>query len=329
MLRAVMSVLAVLTLACGCQSSPEWIHPYGAGHPLAGSIYDVARQSPVDEAALLAELATADFVLLGETHDNLDHHRLEARVVEALGSGERPLTAAAFEMIETDQQAVVVEQLQAGDDALARLGAALRWEKRGWPAFEAYRLILVNAHDAGAEIVAAGLPSATVAEVMAEGGRALPQGFAERTGLTRPLPPLLAADLGHEIATAHCGQLEAGLLTRIADAQRAKDASLADRLVTVTGRGRGVLVAGAAHVRKDWGVPWYIENLRPDARTVSIAFVEVDRAREMPTASLAYDYVWFTPAAHPPGSRGCEPAEDEADQIEARGAPAIRPGVPS
>jgi hypothetical protein len=71
-------------------------------------------------------------------------------------------------------------------------------------------------------------------------------------------------------------------------------------------------------VRKDWGVPWYIEHMRPDARTVSIAFVEVGRVGEMATEGLAYDYVWFTPGAHPPGHDGCRMPGEVLDQIEAR-----------
>ena len=122
----------------------------------------VAGQRAVDERTLLAELERADFVLLGGAHDNLDHHRLQARLVEALGrGGGTTLAAVAFETIETDQQTVLVEQLDRGN--VAALGQVLHWEQPGGrPALVDYRPILQAAQDAGAEIVAAGLPMATV-----------------------------------------------------------------------------------------------------------------------------------------------------------------------
>lgn len=322
--RAVLPVLLSLVLLAGCQST-DWIHAHGQGDPLLGSIQDIAGQRAVDERTLLAELERADFVLLGGAHDNLDHHRLQARLVEALGrGGGTTLAAVAFETIETDQQTVLVEQLDRGN--VAALGQVLHWEQPGGrPALVDYRPILQAAQDAGAEIVAAGLPMATVTAVLSEGPGALPPSFAQRTGLLQPLPPLLAAELDQKIAAAHCGELAPGLVARMADAQRARDASLADRLVTLTGHGQGVLIAGPQHVRKDWGVPWYIERLRPDARTVSIALVEVGRAAEMEVEGSAWDYVWFTTAAGPPQPEGCQDPTGFIEQLEVRRPPTAGP----
>jgi uncharacterized iron-regulated protein len=321
MLRAVVPVLSSLAILAGCQLGPSWVHPYGAADPIVGAIQDIAGQRTVDQAALVAELEGADFVLLGGSRDNLDHRRLEAELVEALAEQERGVGALALEMIASDRQGTLVEHLEHGRDRrLVRLGSALPWDERGWGPYEAYRPVLRTARAAGAEIVAAGLPPWTVTAVMAEGVGALPPALARRTGLREPLPPLLAADLDQEIAATHCGQLAAELVSRIAEAQRAIDANLADRLVTVSGRGRGVLIAASQRVRKDWGVPWYIEKLRPTARTVSVAFIEVDRIAEMETEGLAYDYVWFTPSARPPGEEACRLPQGFVDQREARRA---------
>lgn len=310
-------VLWVLLLA-GCRSAPDWVHPFGAANSLAGSIYDVREERFISERRLAAALGEADFVLLGESHDNLDHHRLQAHLVETLGRRRGRLAAVAFEMIETTQQPVLVEYLQARPRELAGLGQALVWEQRGWPPFEAYRPIIAAALRSGAEIVAAGLPGKVAGEVVARGFEALPASFVRRTGLSLSLPPGVAAALQQEIAAVHCEDVPGELIRRLARARRAADASLADRLTTVTGRGQGVLIAGAAHVRKDWGVPWYLAHLRPEGRTASLAFVEVGLSARVAPASLAYDYVWFTPAAHPPGqNRGRQPG-GPTDQLDTR-----------
>ena len=71
-----------------------------------------------------------------------------------------------------------------------------------------------------------------------------------------------------------------------------------------TGRGQGVLVAPPTHVRNDLGVPWYLRELRPGARTASLALVEVADATARPT-NLPYDFVWYTPATEPPAPPPC------------------------
>lgn len=321
MLRGLVPPLLSLLLLAGCQTAPEWVHPYGAANPLTGTIYDVRRQAFVDEATMLDELADADFVLLGESHDNLDHHRLQARLVGELTRRGKRLAAVAFEMIPTSQQPQLVEHLADSGGQVAGLGDVLAWEQRGWPAFEAYRPIFAEAVGSGAQIVAAGLPVDLEAAVLASGFDALPASFVARTRLTADLPPPLAADLEHEIARRHCGELPAELVRGLMRVQRAKDASFADRLLAATGRGQGVLIAGAEHARRDWGVPRYLALLRPGARIVSLAFVEVDLAAKAPPVSLAYDYVWFTPSAHPPGHDRCSPSGIGPRQLEARRMP--------
>lgn len=320
MTRIMTPVVLLLALLTACQSSPEWVHPYGARHPLAGSIHDTAQDRPVSEKELLARVAEADFVLIGESRDNLDHRRLEALLIAA--AGRRPLAAAAFEVIEADQQPVLVEHRH---DDPAALGRALHLEGGDAPPLDTYGPVLATARRTGAELVAAGLPGSSVAAAMAGGTSALPAAFVARTGLDRPLPPLLAADLERTIAATYCGELGQDLLTRLAGVERARDASLADRLATVAGRNRGILIADRARVRKDRGAPWYLERLRPGARTVSIALLEVEHVREMPAIGLLYDYVWLTPGAHPPGSDGCRQPDGAAGQIEVRRIAPMRP----
>ena len=86
-------------------------------------------------------------------------------------------------------------------------------------------------------------------------------------------------------------------------AQRARDAQMAEALLTVPTSGGAVLIAGNGHVRNDYGVPAYIRRLDPGTRTVSIALLEVDGERttveryaDRFSGRFPFDYVWFTPA---------------------------------
>src|SRR5215204_1457467 len=69
----------VMTSLSAC-SANSWQSHYGRNHPLTGRIWDVASGEFIDRPALIMRLARAEFVLLGEKHDNPDHHRLPAGV---------------------------------------------------------------------------------------------------------------------------------------------------------------------------------------------------------------------------------------------------------
>jgi uncharacterized iron-regulated protein len=293
-LRIVTLRIAVLVLtgclAAGCTAAPD---------PPTGRIWDVRAGRIVDEAALLEDLAAADFVLLGEHHDNPEHHRLQARLVEALQARWPQPAPVAFEMMSADQQLAVVEHLQDHPGDAQGLGQALAWPAGGWPDWGMYAPIAAAALAADAEIVAANLPEEAARAVAEQGPAALDPSLVRRTGLAAPLPAPLTAELRSELEEVHCGEVAPERVERMLRVQRARDAVMADRLATLAGRNPGILVAGSGHVRTDRGVPWYLARLRPGARIRSLALVEVtgDEARAR-RAELPYDYAWFTaPAA--------------------------------
>jgi uncharacterized iron-regulated protein len=85
--------------------------------------------------------------------------------------------------------------------------------------------------------------------------------------------------------------------------QRARDAQMAQSLIAAASADGAVLVAGAGHVRSDYGIPVYLTAMAPGRQVVSIAFVEVDEPEPEPNKYLLanaagrapFDYLWFTP----------------------------------
>ncbi len=300
--RAPLGVLALALLA-GCAQGGTWRHQVSHDHPLAGRLWDVAGERFIVEAELLDRLVAADFVMLGEKHDNADHHRLQARLLAAMAeAGRRPVVG--FEMI-TGAQAPALERHLAARPGDARgLGAALDWEGRGWPQWRAYRPIARAALDNDLAIAAAGMPRETARRVAAQGFAALDPGRVSRLGLDAPLDPAGQAALEDELRAAHCDLLPDSLLPAMARVQRARDAVMADNLLRAAeGGDGGVLITGAGHARKDRGVPAAIARLRPGATQASLAFVEVEGGMDEPLAyaehygaeRLPFDVVWFTP----------------------------------
>lgn len=106
-LRLVLSVAAFIaassTTLAAEPPTPPWQSPEFQEHPLVGQIIDVdtGEQLPVD--TVLKRAAKARFLILGERHDNPDHHSIQAWVMEQMVErGRRP--ALVYEMLEADEQ---------------------------------------------------------------------------------------------------------------------------------------------------------------------------------------------------------------------------------
>jgi uncharacterized iron-regulated protein len=283
-------------------ASRRWVSTLRLDHPLVGRIWAPGAGRFTDEAALDAAITGADVVLLGETHDNVDHHLLQARLVRTvLASGRRP--ALAFEMLTSDQQAAVDAALarSPGDpDAIAK---AVAWDASGWPEFEAYRPVFQAGLERGLTVIAAGLPRKLVREVVSKGVEALDPALRARLAKDEPLPAPLVEVLRADMRESHCGELPESLIDPLVLAQRARDAAMAARIESAGPRG-AILVAGREHVRTDRGVPAHVRRDEPGRKVVSVAFFEVEADRREPSAyveegesaPLPFDYAIFTPA---------------------------------
>lgn len=266
-------------------------------HPLAGRLWDVTTKSFIDEAELLRRAAPAEALLLGETHDNAEHHRLQLKVLQArLAAGARP--ALLMEQFDVDQQAALDEARRAGKD-LAPL-------MRGWD-WPQYQPLVALADTAGLALQAANLPRSAMRPVVREGFASLAAGELQRLALETAWNDGRQAYMTEMIGGSHCGVVSPQLRDGLVRAQRLRDATLADAALGKLDQGV-VFILGRGHARRDVGVPIYLETRRPGTRVLSIGFVEVGSDRTAPTEYEAgrvgniapYDIIWFTPRAERP-----------------------------
>jgi uncharacterized iron-regulated protein len=285
-------------------SAAAWQSPLLRDHPLVGRIWDVSQRRWLEEPALTVELAKARFVLLGEQHDNADHHRLQASLVRALaGTGRHP--ALAFEMLDVDQQAPVDAALAkepGNPDAIAQ---AVDWAHSGWPDWALYRPIFAAGLERGLPIVAANLPKAQGKALAFNGTSALPAELVTRLGLDVPLPEDVSRAMRAELFQAHCGYMPEDQMDPMVQVQRARDAQMAERLLASDKGDGALLIAGAGHARTDRGVPAHLAHKAPGVQVRSVGFMEVSADKREPldyveapgSERLPFDYVWFTPVA--------------------------------
>lgn len=188
-------------------------------------------------------IAAADraIVLLGERHDDPSHHRLEREIVEAL-AGRRVLAALALEM--ADRGASTSGLPPGADEAEVR--RALRWDPASWP-WAAYGPTVMAAVAAGIPVVGATLERPQLRAAMAD------------ASLDGRLPgPALQAQR-QAIREGHCGLLADGQIGPMTRMQIARDRTMAQTLAGLAVPGKTVLlIAGAAHVDPDLGVPQHL-----------------------------------------------------------------------
>jgi uncharacterized iron-regulated protein len=269
----------------------------GHAHPLLGKIVRAQDGRPLTASQVALLAAGHDFALLGEKHDNPDHHLLQAWMVAALVAlGRRP--AVAMEMLDGDQAASLAEyRARAGADA-AGLGAAVGWQARGWPDWAMYAPIAEVVLTANLPIVPANPTRAATRSIGRGGFEALEPALRDMIAASPRLDPAQSASLAEELRASHCGQLPDAALPRMSDVQWARDAHMATVLRDAAQPGAmAVLIAGSGHVRTDRGVPWHLRHVAPARKSLALAFVEVGDRRDDPREyglSDRFDILWFT-----------------------------------
>jgi uncharacterized iron-regulated protein len=280
-------------------------------HPLCGKIYatKTARAVP-DQATTCADgrmghLADAvaavnkvgGVVILGEVHDNPDHHQLRAHLISAAG-------AIVFEQIKVDQDQSITTFFEAAGDKATVEGfkRAVEWDKSGWDQ-TSYDPLLAAVLGRGKRIYAGDAARADLMAVAKKGVAVLPTADSQRLGLMQPLGEALDQASLTEIEEAHCGMLPKQALPGMAAAQRYRDAQIAQSALTAAERnGSAVVIAGNNHARTDRGVPWYVRTRNPERPVLSVMFVEVipgkfdvqDYIPRAPSGDAATDFIVMT-----------------------------------
>lgn len=278
-----------LSFACANGSVPATVRAGIPGDaPLTDRILDVRANRFIARDELMRRSIGSRLVILGETHDNAEHHRLQAEVFESmLRAGRSP--ALAMEQFDREHQSSLDSARARGERDAESLADAGRFDRKGWR-WAGYKPLVELAAANDLPILAANLSRARARALMKTGRPA--DGLA-------PAEPALRSALERDMVEGHCGiRPSEPILAGMIEAQRGRDAAMAEALGFAGERG-AVLVAGADHARRDRGVPSYL--MAPGAREglLSIAFVEVDPGSTEPQRDYAglYDLVWFTPRA--------------------------------
>ena len=215
---------------------------------------------------IMSAAHTAQIVILGEVHDNRGHHIRQAAVLDGIAP-----RAIVFEMISPAQAALLTPELARDPAALAE---RLDWANSGWPDFALYAPLF--AFGAEVAIYGAHLDRGAVRAAFEQGASAVFGGDAARFGLTNALPPDEQAAREAEQMAAHCDALPADILPGFVEAQRLRDAALAEAaLAALATHGPPVaIITGNGHARRDWGIPAILAQAAPEVAVFTLGQFE-------------------------------------------------------
>lgn len=290
------AALVLLSLLNACSSANQiadaassWQSPLYVEHALTGKIWDARADAFINQAQLLAVLQESRVAILGEKHDNPDHHAIQRETLAALNASGN-LGVVSFEMLDSSQKAAL--DTLAGVDLASEsaVKSHLQWDEEGWQ-WDLYGPLILDTARAGVPLRAANI---SMDEMMSVYGAELPEEVASALGAAQ------LERLYTEIDESHCGMLPESQFPAMVRVQQARDASMA-RSIGAGEQGVHVLIAGNFHARRDLGVTNYLPAV--DGPVVSVGIMEVNPEMQNPqdylqafSDVLPYDYLWFTPA---------------------------------
>lgn len=283
MRHPVLSGLLILLslVLSGCQASlpdlPAWQAGEGRDSAQLGQIRDLATGEQLTPEQLVAYLAPAPRVLVGEKHDNPDHHALQLWLLRAL-EARRPQGSLLLEMLQPSQQPLI-DAVQGQAVMPEDLPKALAWQD-GWD-WQWYGPIVQEALHRQIALLAANLSP-----------EELRQAYRDTPVLQGPRSnaPAVKAALLDQVRAGHCGLLPENQLPAMLAVQQQRDRRIAERVLGAPQP--ALLLTGSYHARKDLGVPLHLADLGAEGESKVLLLVEVGEKVEPGMA----DYVWYTAA---------------------------------
>jgi uncharacterized iron-regulated protein len=278
--RDLLAGLGLLALLPACASTRGENADLAA---IAATFYDARSGARLSRRQLLQRMAPAPIVLLGEVHDNRDHHRVRAGLLlEWVRRQPSRPAAIVFEHLDREHNEALRlaqgEPPQRGRDrnhgegpSLLELLDAAGFDREGW-GWPAHLPLFEAAQASGARWIAANLSRASARRLSREPDAAVEPVLQAMLESSR-----WSADAQQSLSQAllqgHCNAIPASAVESIARVQRLRDAALALPLLDASER-RSLLLAGNGHVRRDHGVPLYLGAFEKEALVVG--FEELD-----------------------------------------------------
>ncbi len=262
---------------------------------MENTILETATLSAVSHEQLIADLADARVVYVGESHTNADHHAIQLAVIKALAQSTAHLTIG-MEMFDHTYQPVLDQWTAGALDETAFL------EKTHWYVnwrfdFGLYRDILEYAKEKKLRIIALNVPFHIPGRISVGGIASLSE--SDRRHLPTTIDTSQADHRAYveEIFNMHRIPGRENF-AYFYEAQCTWEDAMAEAIVENMGPGKMVVLAGNGHIIRKFGIPnrAFARSQAP-FKTIYLAPVGIEAERSWG------DYLWVTPETPVPHGR--------------------------
>lgn len=272
-MKKLLSIFLCFGLAA-CAPSDRLIAPFGD---------EVANAKvALENGKILHRFKDADYILIGEKHDNAEHHKVQQALLEKLVNED---DTVVFEMLKSKQQSII-DQYQTGKVRFEDLPAELNWEKSGWGSWDFYGPLFRAVNENKGKILAGSV-----------GRKDDLSKLTELAASVKDVPEEMKSGLKQDIVEGHCNLLPDEMVPLMVSIQMGKDALFANKLTEKPENGKAILIAGNGHVRKDRGVPFYLARKAPLAKIQVLGLIEDKNQMTLQDPFPQYDTVWITGSA--------------------------------
>ncbi|MBR9985973.1 MAG: ChaN family lipoprotein [Desulfosarcina sp.] len=292
--RQMVTVVALIMLGIGgCAVTPKTLSiKDNPTRLMEHTILKTATLSVVSQERLIADLADARVVYVGESHTNPSHHAIQLEIIKALAQTNAHLTIG-MEMFDHTYQPVL-DQWTAG-----KLDQTTFTEKTHWYAnwrfdFDLYRDILEYAKEKGLRIIGLNVPFFIPSRIRVGGLASLSE--ADRMHLPDIIDTTHADHRAYleEIFNMHAFS-DRDAFDFFYEAQCTWEDAMADAVAENLGSGKMVVLAGNGHIIRKFGIPDRA-FARSHAPFKTIYLAQVGDEAELSWA----DYLWVTPETRTP-----------------------------
>lgn len=247
--------LISLFFITACSSSVTQIQLHELGEVI--DLHTGQRLSPMQFAK---QIATHDYLLIGEQHDELKHHQAQFWLLKQLQQT-RAQGSIALEMLSIDQQADIAKISQNPSAYMHNLPSILRW-KQSWN-WAYYADLIQSAFANQTEVLATNLTQEEVQTLM-RGAEPLNGYRSTTTNVQQKIADLITAQHGFETTSGKNSEI----IRKMVQVQQFRDRRMAEKLAQA--KTPSLLIAGNHHVNRQIGVPLHLADLAPNIKITSI-----------------------------------------------------------
>ncbi len=300
----------ILSVGCAKRIQPSWVSKVAMIREPIGAeeIFRLPDGDPISFHQLLNDLEASSVIFMGETHDQIEHHHSQVRILQGLIEKNRDVVVG-MEMFERSQQPIL-DQWTEGKLTEEEFLKELKWETTWGMDYNLYKGILDEAKTRRLKVLCLNIERELVRRVGQQGIAGLsPEDRAK-------LPEMDLSDKEHRHYMASIYKShQAGSAKDFENFYQAQclwDEAMAETLFrflqSAEGRGKKVLViAGSGHVAFDFGIPKRLHRRNPLIyKTIILKEwkknVEDDFNLNKVSSPLAY-FLWITKPAPPEKKR--------------------------